>query len=450
MTRAGLSGARRPVGAGLGAAWLLIAIATYRVQPARAQSAPEAATNDTQASQIHNPQVAPPGLGLSRWINPATAPFIPVPVIGADPNSGTTLGILPTWVHTNEQGEISRIIAPDFTHNPDFGYGAHGRIFSYPSENEQWSVVAGLQERVQKVFDAEYATELSRQNAWSINYSAVFNRDGTPRFFGIGNSTRLSDESNFTRSREFAQIQVGFNFSHEWQLLYTFRPERVDVTPGTLQSTPTIASRFPDVLGLGVNELLLNRLSVVYDTRDNLIVPREGVQWVLYGGLASRSGIFNDSEYSEAGIDARSFWPLNSNTVLAAHASLRYLPSTNRIPFWALSNIGGDADVIGGEQALRGFGEGRFYDRDAFTSTLELRRKVLSFQAATTRVDVEFTPFIELGRVFAQASTLPFTQLHKVAGIGFRGVARPFIVGYVDFGYGGEGLAAFTGINYPF
>jgi hypothetical protein len=35
-------------------------------------------------------------------------------------------------------------------------------------------------------------------------------------------------------------------------------------------------------------------------------------------------------------------------------------------------------------------------------------------------------------------------------GLGFRGIARPFIVGYVDFGYGSQGVAAFTGINYPF
>jgi hypothetical protein len=37
-----------------------------------------------------------------------------------------------------------------------------------------------------------------------------------------------------------------------------------------------------------------------------------------------------------------------------------------------------------------------------------------------------------------------------VGGIGFRGVARPFVVGYVDIGYGSEGVAVFTGLNYPF
>ena len=39
------------------------------------------------------PQLPPPG--LFGWFNPATAPFIPVPLIGTDPNSGTTLGLLP-------------------------------------------------------------------------------------------------------------------------------------------------------------------------------------------------------------------------------------------------------------------------------------------------------------------------------------------------------------------
>ena len=34
--------------------------------------------------------------------------------------------------------------------------------------------------------------------------------------------------------------------------------------------------------------------------------------------------------------------------------------------------------------------------------------------------------------------------------LGFRGVAQPFVVGYVDIGYGSEGIAAFTGLNYPF
>ena len=442
------SGSYRRRGA-IGTVLLAIGAAAVGVEPSWPQSSSEI-SRQAPVSDISTAQGPPPGLWLSRWINPATAPFIPVPVIGVDPNSGTTLGILPTWVHTNEQQEITRIIAPDFVHSADFGYGAHGRVFAYPSENEQWSVVAGLQQRVQRVFDAEYATELTRKRRWSIKYSLIYNRDGTQRFFGFGNRTLLGAQTNYTRTQQLAQVQVGFNLSHIWQLVYTFRPERVDVQPGTLSGIPTLSSRFPNIYGLGVNDTLLSRVSVIYDTRDNLTVPRTGTKWVLYGGAASRSGILNDSAYSEAGIDGRSYWRVSPNAILAAHMSLRYLPSIGRPAFWALSSIGGDTNEIGGEQGLRGFGEGRFYDRDAFSGSLELRRTMASFDTGGTHIDVELTPFIDVGRVFTQPSTFPVTHLHKVGGIGFRGVARPFVVGYVDIGYGGEGVAAYTGIDYPF
>ena len=58
--------------------------------------------------------------------------------------------------------------------------------------------------------------------------------------------------------------------------------------------------------------------------------------------------------------------------------------------------------------------------------------------------------FVDLGRVFSRTSTNPLDHLHPVVGVGFRGIARPFVVGYVDVGYGREGAAVFTGLNYPF
>jgi hemolysin activation/secretion protein len=136
--------------------------------------------------------------------------------------------------------------------------------------------------------------------------------------------------------------------------------------------------------------------------------------------------------------------------VLAAHMALHYLPTAHEVPFWALSNIGGDESDVGGEQPLRGFATGRFYDRDSFATSVELRRKVYSFDATSTFVDIEVTPFIDVGRVFASSGTDFLEQLHKVYGVGFRGIARPFVVGYVDVGYGSEGVAVFTGLYYPF
>ncbi len=395
---------------------------------------------------------APPSssTGLSRWFNPQTAPFIPVPEIAVDPDSGTTFGLIPTWLKTDENGEIRRIIAPDVIYNPYFGWGAHGRLYSYTSADEQWSVVGEVKQRVERGFNAQYQQGLLRKSLWSFTTSLVFDRDGTPRFYGIGNGTREGEQTNYTNQQALFQTQVGLNLTHAWQLQYTGRVRVVDVLPGTLPDIPSIQVLFPDVAGLGTNREVLNRLSIVYDTRDDLTVPTRGVEWVMYGGIASRGGVLNDSEESEAGIDGRGFWPVMPSTVVALHVALRYLPTGTDLPFWALSSLGGGESEIGGEQPLRGYGEGRFYDRDSFSASAELRRKIMTVRANTTQIDIELTPFVDVGRVFSSGDTVPFTELHKVVGVGVRGVARPFVVGYVDVGYGNEGAAVFTGLNYPF
>jgi outer membrane protein assembly factor BamA len=266
---------------------------------------------------------------------------------------------------------------------------------------------------------------------------------------GIGNGTPKRDETNFTNQQEVLQAQIGLNLSPTWQLLYTARLHSVDVLPGTLSHIVSIEQRFPHIRGLGTNYEQLNRLSIIYDTRDSFTAPRQGMKWVLYGGLASRSGFLNDSLYSEAGIDGRAFVPLNPETVLATHVSLRYLPGFHRLPFWALSSLGGAQSDVGGESPLRGFGDGRFYDRNSFSASVELRRIAFSFDAIS-HVEIEIAPFVDVGNVFQDASRFPIHALHKVAGVGFRAIARPSVVGYVDIGYGSEGAAVFTGINYPF
>jgi hypothetical protein len=417
---------------------------------ATCRSDPPADAGAQAAAGPRPPETPAPSTGLSRWFNPATAPFIPVPEIATDPNGGPTVGLIPTWVQTDQNHNVRRIIAPDVIYNSNFGVGVHARIFAYSSSDEQWSLVAGAKERVEREFDFEYESGRAREQRWSFNYSLIYDRDGTPRYFGIGNQTPESDETNYTNQKQSGQVQIGLNLTHIWQLLYTVQLKVIDVLPGTLPGVPSIQSIFPNVYGLGTNKQLLNRLSVVYDSRDDTSIPTRGMRWVAYGGLAAKNGLLNDSSYGEYGVDGRSFWPLSRDTELVAHMALRYLPGTDQVPFWALSNIGGGQSVIGGEQPLRGFGEGRFYDRDYFSASVELRRRVLTFDAVTTSLDIEIAPFVDLGRVFGQSSTFPVDQLHPVYGIGFRGIARPFVVGYVDIGHGSEGTAVFTGLNYPF
>jgi outer membrane protein assembly factor BamA len=395
---------------------------------------------------------APAQAGHGFWslFDGTRLPFVPVPEIDVNPNSGTTLGVIPVWIKTDDQQQIRRIIAPDLIHNPYFGFGARARIFAFPSADVLWSVVGGGKQRVEREFDGRYESGRSRNGPWSIALAAVFDRSGTPRFYGFGNRSPVTDQTNYTKQLAYLQAGLGRNFGRTWQLAFTFRARSVEVTPGSLAGITTIESRFGRLQGTGTSADTLQRLSVIFDNRDDETIPRHGFRLVAYAGMAARRGFLNSSFYSEAGLDTRGYWRLDAASTVAAHVALRYLPSSRHAPFWALSSIGGDASEIDGSQPLRGFGESRFYDRDAFSANCEWRRKVGSVEAIGTRIDLEITPFVDVGKVFSRQSASPLSDLHKVGGLGVRAIAAPTVVAYVDFGYGSEGLAVFTGINYPF
>jgi len=65
-------------------------------------------------------------------------------------------------------------------------------------------------------------------------------------------------------------------------------------------------------------------------------------------------------------------------------------------------------------------------------------RAVAQVNVFATNLSLELAPFIDLGKVFARTGK-PLSHLHKGGGIGVRAVASPFIVGFVDVGFGPEG-----------
>jgi hypothetical protein len=227
--------------------------------------------------------------GLGRWLDPATAPFIPIPEIDTDPYSGTTLGVIPTWLRINQQGEIERIIAPDIIHSEYFGWGSRMRIFGFPSADAQWSVVGGLKERVERELDAQYVAGQARTTAYSWSVEAIYDRSGVPRFFGLGNHSPFENQTNYLDNQARVDFRIGRNFNPRLQLAYLARVRYVDVLPGVLPTVPSIETRFPGLPGLGAEHELQHRLILTYDTRDSALIPHSGARYLLYSGFASRS-----------------------------------------------------------------------------------------------------------------------------------------------------------------
>lgn len=386
---------------------------------------------------------------LTRWGNPQDWPFIPLPEIATDPNGDTTIGFLPVWLVTDDQKQIRQMIAPDLTYNPTLGIGGTLRWFSYPSEDTQWYIVASGAETIDRDIDLFYSTGRTRQDGWSFDGRVRYERDPTDRFFGIGNNAAKGHESNFTTEQLFAEARLGLNISPQFQIALELRPRYVNIQQGAFSSLPFTGSLFPTLPGLRSRHEFFTRVLVSHDTRDSVSIPRHGSSLTLFGGITDRS-VLSSVSYSLFGVEGRHYYPMGPRVTLASHIALRYMPVGQNTPFWALSRLGGDRSDIGGRQPLRGFGDSRFVDRNEFVTNLELRTQVFSLEMFRTRATLELAPFVEVGRVFHSPQTNPLSALHPVGGVGFRGIAEPFVVGYVDVGYGGEGVAIFSGIDYPF
>jgi outer membrane protein assembly factor BamA len=386
---------------------------------------------------------------LKHWWDPQTSPFIPLPEIATDPNAGTAVGFLPVFLITDKQQQIRQIIAPDVLYNANLGIGGHFRYYSYPSTDTQWYALVGAKQKIEREIDIAYSTGLTRQRWWSHTTHLAFDRSATERFFGVGNTSKLGSVSNFTLEQLYIESRFGINFTPNFQIALELRPRYVAIEHGVFKSVPFIGNRFPQLHGLGSNHELLTRLLISYDTRDSIITPSRGSQITIFAGIADKS-IFSTVSYTYFGLEARHFRPINERMTLATHATIRYMPVSKKTPFWALSHLGGERSIIGDQQPLRGYGDGRFIDNNLFVANAELRIQAFSMNLFSTQVAFETAPFIEAGQVFHNINDNPVKRLHFVGGIGFRGIAKPFVVGRVDVGYGSEGLAIYSGINYPF
>lgn len=382
-------------------------------------------------------------------MDPNSWPFIPVPEVATDPNSGTTVGMLVAFLQTNKRHEITSIFAPDVETNTTLGPGGTFRYLAYPSEDTQWYAVGGIQQKIARFVDVDYQTGLTRQGRWSFEGRFYFERDPTDRFFGVGNNSRFGNQTNYTDEEVFGLATLGYNFNPNLQLSYTFRPRYYRIMRGAFTNLPSISTLFPNQKGLNGGTEVLNVAMLSYDTRDSIEIPRSGGLARVFAGFADRA-FMSSMSYTRFGAEVRRYYSLNQRITLVGHVFVEYEPAGNEMPWWTMASLGGEPSLLWDQQTLRGYGAGRFVDNNLAVANFEIRTRVYEMDIFGTHGILELAPFFDIGRVGHSMSYDPFEDTHPVGGIGFRGIAEPFVVGYVDIGFGGEGAAVFSGINYPF
>ncbi|HTT77901.1 MAG TPA: BamA/TamA family outer membrane protein [Candidatus Binataceae bacterium] len=442
------------------AATLVSDAASVPAPPALPTPAPStssaASVNGSAAAPAAEPIPAKPFdlLKPRTWpqpFNPYAWPFslFPVPEVATNPNGGVTYGILLAFLFKAADGHIEDIFAPDVNENSVLGPGGSLKYFAYPSEDTQWSAVGAAQENIARTVDLNYDTGRTHQKWWSLDSEFFFERDPTERFYGIGNESDEGNETNYTTEQLFFKGLLGWNITQDLQLAFMTKPRWVRIQEGGFTTYPQIFQLFPDVKGINGGSEFYNEGRITYDTRDSIEMPRSGGLAILYGGNADRR--FGSSvSYNRIGGEFARYYTFATRFTLAMHAYLQYIPAGNETPFWSMGWLGGYPSELSYRETWRGSGAGRFIDNNLTDLNVELRTRVLEATVMGNHGVLEVAPFLDAGQVFHKVSDNPIGALHPAGGIGLRALAEPFVVAYLDIGWGGEGTAIFTGIDYPF
>jgi hypothetical protein len=79
-----------------------------------------------------------------------------------------------------------------------------------------------------------------------------------------------------------------------------------------------------------------------------------------------------------------------------------------------------------------------------------LRIPTFTFTYEDIHTNLELTLFVEAGQVFHTWAELSTKNVQTVSGVGLRLVVTSKLVAKIDIGFGSEGIAIFTGLDYPF
>ncbi len=227
------------------------------------------------------------------------------------------------------------------------------------------------------------------------------------------------------------------------QLAVGQRFRDVTVQPGVTDE-PFTLTRFPGVDGGQGVFIIGHRATFLYDTRNNLFTPTDGMRVMAYAELNQNLDNKKNPLYYRYELEVKKLFPSPTKRVIFVVRGDLQATFGEQVPFYERSSLGGANN-------LRGYGDDRFIDKQLIAFNVEQRIHVFRARIFNVTADFEVAPFVDVGRVFNTFDGLQlFKDFEVTPGVGVRGLVRPSLVGRIDYGYSSEGGAVFAGLDYPF
>jgi outer membrane protein assembly factor BamA len=373
----------------------------------------------------------------------ADVQYFPIPAVSTSKNDGNDVGLIVPILKTDSDGELKYLAAPMLIHNSIVGMRGAINLFHYEPGGREIRFIASAAEKIERRLLFSYSDPAFSQGRYSLNFSATFFKNATARFFGLGEETSESAQTNYTAREGRVSWRFGVHVNEVTQISVSQRFRQVSLQQGAT-GLPFTGDEFPTVPGVQGETLIFgNRATFHYDTRNSLISPTDGMAVTAYAEV--NQNIHNNGHpvYSRYEFEVKKLFPSESKrAILIVRADIQATIG-DQVPFFEQSSLGG-------QNNLRGYGVDRFIDKNLVAWSIEERIHVLRTKIAGTTADFEVAPFLDTGQVFNNYKDVTFDNYRMTPGIGFRGIVRPNVVGRVDYGYSKEGGAVFAGLDFPY
>lgn len=373
----------------------------------------------------------------------ADVQYFPIPAVSTSKNDGNDVGLIVPILKTDSDGELKNLVAPMLIHNSIVGMRGAINLFHYEPGGREIRFIASAAEKIERRLTFSYTDPAFSQGRYSLSFGASYFKNATSRFFGLGQESLESAETNYTDVETRANWRFGVHVNEVTQISIGQRFRQVSLATGATD-LPFTGDEFPTVDGVqGTTLIFGNRATFYYDTRNNLISPTDGMAVTAYAELNQNIRNGDHPIYSRYELEVKKLFPSESKrAILIVRANLQATIG-DQVPFFEQSSLGG-------QNNLRGFGVDRFIDKNLVALSIEERIHLVRTRIAGTTADFEIAPFLDTGQVFNDYRDVTFRNYRMTPGIGFRGIVRPNVVGRVDYGYSREGGAIFAGLDFPY
>jgi outer membrane protein assembly factor BamA len=373
----------------------------------------------------------------------ADVQYFPIPAVSTSKNDGNDVGLIVPILGTNPDGELKYIVAPMIVHNSIVGTRGSLNLFRYEPGGREIRFTGSYTERIERRVAFSYTDPAFSQGRYSLNFGASYFKNATSRFFGLGQATSESGETNYTAREGRVNWRFGVHVNEVTQISVGQRFRQVSLQRGATD-LPFTGDQFPSVDGVQGETLILgHRATFYYDTRNNLVSPTDGMAVTAYAEVNQNLRNGDHPIYSRYELEVKKLFPSESKrAILIVRANLQATIGT-QVPFFEQSSLGG-------QNNLRGYGVDRFIDKNLIAWSIEERIHMMRTKIAGVTADFEIAPFLDTGQVFNSFKDVNFKDYRMTPGIGFRGIVKPNVVGRVDYGYSREGGAVFAGLDFPY